>query len=386
MQIKQMNITFLITNELAGTGGVESVLINITKSLKLRNITSNIVILVPPKNEQFLNNFENVFIAPKIHFFLKNQLPNFIRHPISKFLYIKKSDKFLKKIFSSFTTDAIFILSISKNFFNIIPSLKYIKTQQKIPIIAWPHGTLNTLSPKELARFKNEHHIFDALFAISRGIQKEFHSIAPKIPSYTIYNPIPNPLKIPSRKNNEFIIMARIEDPNKGIRSLLKMMSTLTGNWHLTILGGLNEPIYINEFKTFLQEINIENKVTYYGWKKAPWDYISSAGVLLLNSVHEGMPMCLLEAIIRGIPCISSDCPTGPREIIKNNINGWLYNVGDLNTCKSLLQNIIDGKLKLPTQESVIQSAQRFSEDRVLNNFIHSLNNVIQYQKRSYEK
>ncbi len=49
---------------------------------------------------------------------------------------------------------------------------------------------------------------------------------------------------------------------------------------------------------------------------------------LLLTSAFEGFPMTLLEAMSYGIPCISSDCMSGPRDMIKPGLNGELYTRG----------------------------------------------------------
>ncbi len=71
--------------------------------------------------------------------------------------------------------------------------------------------------------------------------------------------------------------------------------------------------------------------------------------------------MILLEALTRGVPCITSDCDHGPKEIIRDDANGWLYPVGDIDRLTALMQTVIDNPAILPAPEDVAASAQRFS-------------------------
>ena len=67
-------------------------------------------------------------------------------------------------------------------------------------------------------------------------------------------------------------------------------------------------------------------------FKKNPYPYIKLSDALILSSKYEGLPNVLLEALTLGKPIISSDCPTGPKEILLNGKGGLLYNVGDYNS------------------------------------------------------
>ena len=63
-------------------------------------------------------------------------------------------------------------------------------------------------------------------------------------------------------------------------------------------------------------------------YKKNPFPYIKQADFLILTSRHEGLPNILLEAIILNKFVISSNCPTGPKEILDNGKGGGLFKVG----------------------------------------------------------
>lgn len=72
------------------------------------------------------------------------------------------------------------------------------------------------------------------------------------------------------------------------------------------------------EYKKLVKELGIEDKVWFTGLKKNPYPYLKQAGVYVLTSYHEGFPNALVEAMILGIPVISTDCKTGPREILED--------------------------------------------------------------------
>ena len=57
----------------------------------------------------------------------------------------------------------------------------------------------------------------------------------------------------------------------------------------------------------------------------------------MLTSHSEGFGMVLLEAISFGLPCISYDCPSGPRDIIENDVNGYLVPMDDFEALKSYI-------------------------------------------------
>ena len=75
--------------------------------------------------------------------------------------------------------------------------------------------------------------------------------------------------------------------------------------------------------------------------------------------------MALIEAMSRGVPCLSSDCETGPADIVEPGRNGWLFPVGDVAALTERLQRLMDDPSRLPPREAVAASVQRFSREAV---------------------
>ncbi len=62
---------------------------------------------------------------------------------------------------------------------------------------------------------------------------------------------------------------------------------------------------------------------------KNPYKYLKKSDIFVLSSLWEGFPNVILEALCCGLPVVSTDCLTGPAEIINSGENGFLVNVGD---------------------------------------------------------
>ena len=90
--------------------------------------------------------------------------------------------------------------------------------------------------------------------------------------------------------------------------------------------------------KRLCHEQGIEKHVDFMGNSKEVLKLIANSDCFVLSSIYEGMPNVLMEAMAIGLPCISTDCPFGPRELIENRINGFLVPVGD---SEELAQSII---------------------------------------------
>ena len=75
----------------------------------------------------------------------------------------------------------------------------------------------------------------------------------------------------------------------------------------------------------------MNDKVKIINWQKNPYKYLKSADLLVLTSKYEGLPNILLEAVSLKKNIISTDCPTGPREILSNGKYGDLFRVGNYN-------------------------------------------------------
>jgi len=86
---------------------------------------------------------------------------------------------------------------------------------------------------------------------------------------------------------------------------------------------------YYKALEDFLLHKKLRDKVKIINWQSNPYKYLKASDLLVLTSRYEGLPNVLLEAISLKKHVISTDCPTGPKEILDNGKGGDLFKVED---------------------------------------------------------
>jgi len=139
--------------------------------------------------------------------------------------------------------------------------------------------------------------------------------------------------------------------PQKDYPVLLKAFAEVrrTQPVRLVILGeGKDRP----SLEALIQELGLEQDVDLPGFVKNPYAYMARASLFVLSSRWEGLPTVLIEALCCGIPVVSTDCPSGPREILKDGKYGRLVPVGDVESLSHAIEATLNEKTSSPPSES----------------------------------
>lgn len=115
----------------------------------------------------------------------------------------------------------------------------------------------------------------------------------------------------------QILAMGRLE-PEKGFDRLITAFGNLAHQfpeWTLCILGDGQER---NTLLKQITNLDLADRISLPGWKKQPWEIADEATFFVLPSRYEGFPSALMEAMARGIPCLSVDCDSGPRAVIES--------------------------------------------------------------------
>lgn len=155
---------------------------------------------------------------------------------------------------------------------------------------------------------------------------------------------------------------------SKGIDRLCQVISRLkSDNWTLDVCG---DGVWRSYLKRFVDENGLQHKIFLHGNVARMERFYERSDVLLMTSYWEGLPMVIPEAMAFGVPVVAFDCPTGPRELIKSEANGFLVKDGDIPEFVERLDEIICCfARRLELSRNAVQSVDRLRIANVLKNW-----------------
>ena len=129
----------------------------------------------------------------------------------------------------------------------------------------------------------------------------------------------------------KFVSMARI-NKQKNYPMMVRAFAQATqGNAACTLdIYGAGAPEKVQELETLIAELGMENQIRLCGWRKDIHDLLTFYDAFLMSSNYEGMPNALAEAMATGLVCLSTDCKTGPKDMIDHGESGFLAKTGDV--------------------------------------------------------
>ena len=135
----------------------------------------------------------------------------------------------------------------------------------------------------------------------------------------------------------------------------------------LMILGdGEDRP----ELQTLVQELGLEEAVALPGFVDNPYKFMKRADVFVLSSKWEGLPTVLIEALACGCPVVSTDCPSGPAEILEGGRWGPLVPVGDAGSLAKAILQVLERPLN---RELLQKRGLEFTVERAVQQYLELL-------------
>ena len=128
----------------------------------------------------------------------------------------------------------------------------------------------------------------------------------------------------------------------------------------------------------FIKNNNIERKVKFINFTSNPYPLIKQADIFVLSSKYEGLPNVLLEAITLKKFIISSNCPTGPKEILLNGDGGLLFKLGSYYDLQKKILFYINNKKKCNLMlNKAIKNLDRFDLNQNLEGYLNLVKKFI---------
>ena len=244
--------------------------------------------------------------------------------------------------------------------------------------------------------FKREYKKADAVIPNSEGLKRDLieNFDLPENKIKVINNPCP--VEEIQEKSEEDLEKEEIETFEKPTIITVGSLTEQKGHWHLirafkeakkeikelnlVIVG---EGPLRSYLERLVENLDLENDVHFLGFKDNPFKYVSRSEVFVLSSLYEGLPNVIIESLACGTPVISTDCKSGPREILAPNTD-ITKNTKNIEKAEyGILTPTLDGE-KRKANEPIIKEEEILS--RAMTQIINNKEMKKEYSENARER
>ncbi|MCU1266147.1 MAG: glycosyl transferase group 1 [Acidobacteria bacterium] len=190
------------------------------------------------------------------------------------------------------------------------------------------------------------------LVSVSRGVDEGFSWLAAD-KRIVIHNPIELPkdvqaISVPDTEigDRQWIAAMGRLTPQKGFDLLLQAFAKVVDRhpgWGLRIIG---EGELRRELEQLSAQLDLSQSVSFAGLLANPLPVLRNSKLFAMASRYEGFPYAALEAMACGLPVIYTDCPSGPREIIREGVDGLLVPNGDVAALAAAMDRLMSNSVE----------------------------------------
>ena len=351
-----MNICFL-EGDMSRRGGTE----RMTALLANKLSETNSVWVVS------INLTENGVFFP-----LKSEVKHTTLHKNFGKLGILKQICEIRKFLKNNRIDWLINVDIGTCIFGI-PAAACTKTK----VITWEHGNFyNNWGSKwfpYFRRFAAKHS--DMTVVLTEKDKENYEkNIKSKKPIYVIPNPAERH-QFQYDTESKVILSAGLLLPIKGYDKAIKAASEVLPkfpDWKWVVCGDGPEREHLEEM---IAKAHLEKQFLLSGTAENMSEQYQKAAFYVMTSEMEGLPMVLLEAKSWGLPIISFDIMTGPSDIIRDGINGFLIPPNDINTMAERVESLIESsELRCRFSENSQLDMDKFDFDYIIRKWLEVMN------------
>ncbi|MEM1168441.1 MAG: glycosyltransferase [Cyanobacteria bacterium P01_H01_bin.35] len=329
--------------------GVDRIILNLTKSFVEKDLKIDLVLNRASKSSMLKE------LPPEVEL-VDLKADGFSKYFLKLIKYLR--EKRPKTLFSAGHTSAE--VAIIAKLLALVPTRVVVsersnlsfETQTGNPLGNRFKSRLIPLGVRLLYPFAN------GIITVSNGVAQDLAMTA-KLPLEsieTIYNPTITPKVLKASQESlehpwfapgqppVILGVGRLE-PQKDFPTLIHAFAKVrqTQAAKLVILGSGGEE---KKLLSLVDELDLKEDVAMLGFAKNPYVYMAKSAVLVMSSAWEGLPNVLIEAMAVGIPVVSTNCPSGPEEILDNGKYGELVPVGDSETMAQAILRVLSGDVK----------------------------------------
>ena len=164
---------------------------------------------------------------------------------------------------------------------------------------------------------------------------------------------------------DEILFVGRLEE-QKGVHHLIDAFAGLRSSrpdCRLRILG--RGPLE-EDLRSRAAAAGVADAITFAGFVDDVWRYYRDADVTALPSLYEGFPNVLVESLALGTPAVAFDCPSGPAEIVDDDVNGYLVEYADVDDLRRQLDRALARDWD---PAAVVRTAEPYSRDAIVDEY-----------------
>ncbi len=161
--------------------------------------------------------------------------------------------------------------------------------------------------------------------------------------------------------------------PKKDYQTLLRAIALVRQrrDVRLMVLGEGQER---QRLQSLSGKLVLDDAVDFFGRVENPFAFLARSSLYVLSSTYEGMPSALIEALACGCPAVSTDCPSGPSQILDDGRYGRLVAMGDVDGLAAAILETLEAP---PPRERQRRRAEDFTVDRTLEGYVGVLEGVL---------
>ena len=179
------------------------------------------------------------------------------------------------------------------------------------------------------------------------------------------------------------VVAAGRVTPQKGFDRLLPAWAEVVRgypDWELRIFG---EGSLTKKLRRQIAELGIGDSAKLMGFTPRLHEEFARASLYVMSSRREGFPMVLLEAMAVGLPVISFDCPTGPRDIVREGIDGHVVRNGDKHALAEAMKDLMaDADRRRAFGAAAVEGARRYELGSIVSRWEELLADVAAAKRR----
>ncbi|WP_093887858.1 glycosyltransferase family 4 protein [Streptosporangium canum] len=240
------------------------------------------------------------------------------------------------------------------------------RTPGSVVRIAQEHMNLTT-HPESVRREIARHYgRLDAVAVLTATDRKDYQALLPGTPVVRIPNAVHTLDRAPSRQENRLVIAAGRLVAQKGFDLLIPAFGQVVRHhpdWRLRVYGTGPKKA---ELRALIKEHRLADNVTLMGRSDRLDEELAQASLYVLSSRFEGLPMVMIEAMSHALPVVAFDCPTGPRDVITEEVDGLLVPPRDVDALAAAVSRLIaDRELRRRMGAAAVRTAGDYAPEAV---------------------